>query len=122
MDVKRWEALGDGIIDATVAISHEDRLPAARRKDAEWYAKQRKKIDAGLAAMEKDLGTGNFCQGELFTLADVSCGNALDYLDRALPNVEWRKAHPGLDRVVSKARDKGIVSKKHWPPSPDFAG
>ena len=99
IDVKRWEALGDGIIDATVAISHEDRLPAAQRKDAEWYAKQQKKIYAGLATMEKDLGARNFCHGESFTLADVACGNALGYLDRALPTVEWRKAHPGLGRV-----------------------
>src|SRR4051812_21966931 len=27
IDVKRWEALGDGIADATVAISHERRKP-----------------------------------------------------------------------------------------------
>ena len=115
IDAKRWEALGDGIVESTVSISHENRLPPAQRKDADWHARQQKKIDSGLAAMEKDLGTKNFCQGDNFTLADVACGNALAYLDRALPDVEWRKAHPGLDRHLQKlaARDS---FKKSQPP------
>ena len=29
IEVKRWEALGDGIVDATVAISHDQRRPEA---------------------------------------------------------------------------------------------
>ena len=102
IEVKRWEALGDGIMDATVAISHEDRVPAAQRKGPEWYAKQQKKIDAGLAAMEMDLGVRDFCCGESFTLADVACGTALGYLDLALPDVEWRKTCPGLRQLAER--------------------
>ncbi|MDP2706037.1 MAG: glutathione S-transferase N-terminal domain-containing protein, partial [Burkholderiales bacterium] len=45
IEVKRWEALGDGIADATVLISHDYRKPEARRESAEWYAKQRQKIE-----------------------------------------------------------------------------
>ena len=102
IDAKRWEALSDGIMDATVAISHEDRLPEAQRKDADWYAKQQKKVDGGLAQMEKDVGTKPFCKGEALTLADVACGTSLGYLDRALPKFEWRKGHPNLDRLYQK--------------------
>lgn len=99
IDVRRWEALADGIMDATVAISHEDRVPEAQRQGPEWYAKQQKKIDAGLATMENDLGTRNFCHGDSLTLADIACGTALGYLDRTLPKQDWRKSYPGLTRL-----------------------
>ncbi len=115
IDAKRWEALGDGIVEATVSISHENRMPEAQRKDADWYAKLQKKIDGGLAAMEKDLGAKNFCQGDAFTLADVACGNALGYLDRALPEFEWRKAHPNLDRMLQRLMTRDSF-KKTLPP------
>jgi glutathione S-transferase len=45
VDVKRWEALADGIADATVAISHERRKPDEKQDSPEWYQKQRLKID-----------------------------------------------------------------------------
>ena len=44
IEVRRWEALGDGIADATVAISHDAREPAAQRQPAAWYGRQRQKI------------------------------------------------------------------------------
>jgi len=98
IEVRRWEALGDGIMDATVAISHDERLPVDQRKGPEWYARQQKKIDNGLAAMQKELGSRAFCFGTALTLADVACGTALGYLDQVLPRVAWRDAFPGLQR------------------------
>ncbi len=98
IEVKRWEALGDGIMDATVAISHDERLPLEKRQPPEWYARQQKKIDAGLAAMERELGGRAFCFGAGFSLADIACGAALGYLDRVLPKFVWRPDHAGLCR------------------------
>jgi glutathione S-transferase len=102
IEVKRWEALGDGITDATVLISHDERLPELKRQTAEWYAKQQSKIDAGLATMERDLGSRQFCYGTTFTLADIACGMALGYLDRALPKFEWRKSFPALRALAER--------------------
>ncbi|HZM48014.1 MAG TPA: glutathione S-transferase N-terminal domain-containing protein [Burkholderiales bacterium] len=98
-EVKRWQALGDGVAEATVHINHEYREPKDKQRSADWFARQRAKIDRGLAVMEKDLGAGEFCFGGRFTLADIAAGFALDYLDQALPEVEWRKAHPVLQRL-----------------------
>jgi glutathione S-transferase len=98
IEVKCWEALGDGIIDATVAISHDHRLGEPKRQPPEWHARQQRKIDGGLAAMEKGLAERDFCFGAAFSLADIACGVALGYLDRALPNFDWRKSHPRLLR------------------------
>jgi glutathione S-transferase len=102
IEVKRWEALGDGIADATVAISHEYREPKDKQRSAAWYERQRLKVDRGLAVMAKDLGAREFCFGERFSLADIATVYALGYLDYALPEVEWRGAHPNLARFAER--------------------
>jgi glutathione S-transferase len=102
IEVKRWEALADGIVDATVAISHDFRVPEAKRQAPEWHARQHKKIGRGLATMERDLGHREFCYGTCFSLADIACGVALGYLDRALPTLEWRASHPALRRHAER--------------------
>lgn len=102
IEVRRWEALGDGIAEATVLVNHEYREPAEKQRAPAWFERQRAKIDRGLAAMEKDLGAGAFCFGERFTLADVAAGYALGYLDQALPDIEWRAAHPALRRLAER--------------------
>jgi glutathione S-transferase len=106
-DVKRWEALGDGITDATVLVSHD----YDKRQTADWHQRQRLKIERGLAAMEKDLGTREYCYGTSFTLADIAAGYALDYLDRALPDIEWRAKHPALTRLAARLADRESFRK-----------
>lgn len=102
IEVKRWEALGDGITEATVNINHEYREPADKQRSAGWFAKQQSKIDRGLTAMEKDLGTNDYCCCGRLTLADIAAGYALDYLDFALPEYEWRIRHPALSRLLER--------------------
>ena len=113
IEVKRWEALGDGIADATVLVSHDLREPEAQRKPAAWYAKQRQKIQRGLAAMERDLGSREFCFGDRFSLADIAAGFALGYLDFALPDTDWRRDCPNLTRLEARlaARPSFVATK-----------
>jgi glutathione S-transferase len=117
IEVKRWEALGDGIAEATVLINHEYREPREKQRDRAWFDRQRAKIDRGLAAMEKDLGASEFCFGGRFTLADIAAGYALDYLDQALPEVEWRAAHPVLQRLAQRLSARESFSKTLPPKS-----
>ena len=102
IEVLRWQALGDGIAEATVNINHERREPVEKQKDAEWMQKQRDKIDRALSVMEKDLGQGEFCFGRRFTLADIAAGYALGYLDFATSDIEWRKGHPALAKLAER--------------------
>lgn len=98
VDVKRWEALGDGVTDAIVAASHDyDKV-----QSAEWHAKQRLKITRGLAWMEQDVAGREFCYGDRFSLADIAAGYALAYLDGALPDIEWRSKHPHLAALAQR--------------------
>jgi glutathione S-transferase len=66
IEVRRWEALGDGIAEATVLINHEYREPAEKQRARAWFERQRAKIARGLATMEKDLGSSEFCFGGRF--------------------------------------------------------
>lgn len=102
IEVKRWEALGDGIAEATVAVNHEYREPKDKQRPPAWFERQRSKIDRGLATMERDLGTRQFCCGERFSLADIAVIFALGYLDYALAEVDWRKAYRNLARFAER--------------------
>lgn len=100
IEVKRWEALGDGITESTVAISHDRRKPRDRWEPPEWYEKHQVKIDRSLATMERDLGAREFCHDARFSLADIAAGYALGYIDFVLPEIDWRKDHPNLKRLA----------------------
>jgi glutathione S-transferase len=107
VDVKRWEALGDGVTDATVLVSHDyDKV-----QSADWHARQRLKITRGLAAISKELAGGEFCYGGTFSLADIAAGYALGYLDRMLPDIDWRKAHPNLAALADRLGKRESFSK-----------
>ena len=107
IEVKRWEALGDGIVDATVAISHERVKPASQQEGQAWYQKQQQKIERGLAAMTVGLRKGEYCWGQRFSLADVAAGYALGYLDQKLSDFDWRKSFLDLKQLNDRlaARD-----------------
>ena len=102
IEVRRWEALGDGIADAAVAISHNLRKPEAEREPAAWYDRQRQKIERALGVMEQDLGGRAFCYGDSYTLADIAAGFALGYLDQVLPQMDWRSSSPSLKRLAER--------------------
>jgi len=93
--VKRWEALGDGIADAGIAIFLERKRPAAAQ-DADWITRQFGKIDSGIAAAARELGQRKFCHGEFFSLADIALACGLLWLEMRLPEVTWRETYPNL--------------------------
>jgi glutathione S-transferase len=111
IEVKRWEALGDGVAEATVAISHDYRKPKDKWESPEWHQKHRLKIDRGLAAMARDLGDREHCYGSGYTLADIATCYALQYLDHALPEVEWRKLYPGLASFADRHAQRPAYAK-----------
>ena len=101
IQVRRWEALADGCMDAVVSIVYEKRRPA-EQQSAEWVARQQGKIDRALKAMSDDLGTRAGCAGEGYNLADIAVGCALGYLDLRMPDLNWRKPYPNLGKLFDK--------------------
>ena len=99
--VKCWEALADGTLDAAVTIVKELLRPTTQQSP-EWIERQYGKIDAALSAMETGLGDQNYCMGVSYTLADISIGCVLGYLDLRFAHVAWRSTHPNLARLDKK--------------------
>jgi glutathione S-transferase len=99
--VKKWEALADGVCDATSAIVLERRRPANLQSD-EWIARQRRKVDEGVAEFAREFGDRAWCYGESFSLADIATGCALGYLDLRLRELDWRDLYPNLARLAEK--------------------
>lgn len=103
-EVKTWEALADGLLDASILARLESTWPGrsdAQRSDA-WIARQMGKIDAALKAMSAGLGDKPFCSGIHLSLSDVAVGCALAYLDFRFPDVAWRQTYPNLVRLQDK--------------------
>ena len=98
--VKRWEALGDGVCDAAATALLESRRPDGE-KSPSWIERQREKMIAGVQAMSDDLGDGEWCHGNAFSLADIVTGSALGYLAFRHPDIDWR-THANLAKLYDK--------------------
>ena len=103
-EVKTWEALADGVLDAAVLARLEDTWTgrsAAERSQA-WVDRQMDKIDLSLKAMSLGLGDKTYCSGIHLSLSDVATGCALGYLDFRFPHIDWRGTHPNLTKLADK--------------------
>ena len=103
-EVRTWEALADGILDAAILARLEATWAgrtAAQRSQA-WIDRQLSRVDAALAAMASGLGDKPWCVGNHMTLADISVGCAVGYLSFRFPQIDWRGRHPNLARLFDK--------------------
>jgi len=104
VEVKTWEALADGVLDAAVAARLEATWSgrAAGERSQAWIDRQLGKIEQGLRAMSSGLGDRPYCHGIHYTLADVAVGCALGYLDFRFPAIDWRGPYPNLAKLYDK--------------------
>lgn len=115
-EVRTWEALADGLVDAAILVRIELTQRSSEQQSSAWIARQRSKIDAALEAMSRGLDDKPWCNGHVYTLADIAVGCALAYLDFRFPAIDWRSRHPNLDRLYEK-----LLARPHFaetaPPS-----
>ena len=103
-EVKTWEALADGVLDALILA----RLEAtwAGRSSGErgqaWIDRQMDKVHVALKAMSKGLGDKALCSGIHLSLADIAVGCALGYLDFRFAQIDWRSDYPNLKKLYDK--------------------
>ena len=100
-EVKTWEALADGLLDAAILVRLERTF--AGRSDGErsqaWIERQLAKVHAALRAMSLGLGEKAFCSGIHLSLSDVAVGCALGWLEFRFPEITWREEYANLARL-----------------------
>ena len=103
-EVKTWEALADGVLDASILARLEANWTGrnkAQRSQA-WIDRQLSKVHASLKAMSQGLGEKPFCAGIYLSLADIAVGCALGYLDFRFAEIDWRSTYPNLAKLHEK--------------------
>jgi glutathione S-transferase len=104
VEVRTWEALADGLLDACVIARMEATWTG--RTDAQrcqaWIDRQQVRIAATLKSISQGLGEKAYCVGTHFTLADIAVGCALGYLDFRFPENTWRTDYPNIVRLADK--------------------
>jgi glutathione S-transferase len=103
-EVKTWEALADGLLDACVLARLEATWSGRTEgeRSQAWIDRQMVKVHDALKAMSTGLADKPFCSGVHFSLSDVAVGCALGYLDLRFAQIDWRSSHPNLSRLQEK--------------------
>ncbi len=103
-EVRTWEALGDGILDAAILARLEATWSgrSAEQRSQAWIDRQLGKVHASLDAIATGLAEKPWCSGIHMTLADIAVGCALGYLAFRLPEIAWREQRPNLARLADK--------------------
>ena len=99
---RQCEVIADGLCDATVLLFFEQRRDAP---SSEWMARQRRKVEGGLRALEARAGDGFLVAGR-FGLADIAVGAALRYLDLRFSELRWHLRHPRLAALSDRLEER----------------
>ncbi len=105
IEVRTWEALADGLLDAAILARLEQTWAGrtAEQRSQAWIDRQLHKVDDVLASMSTGLADKSWCAvGNHLTLADISVGCALGYLDFRFPTLAWRARHANLAKLADK--------------------
>jgi glutathione S-transferase len=118
-EVRSWEALADGILDAAILARLEATWKGrtAEQRSQAWIDRQLSRVDSGVAAMARLLGEKTWCNGNHFSLADIATGCALGYLDFRFPQIDWRERHPNLAKLSTKLQARASFSDTAPPPA-----
>ena len=96
MQVRRWEALADGVVDAGILVRGGFQLD-----------KQVARMHRGMARLEAELGAKNWCHGERYSLADIAVGCCVGWLGFRKPgDVDWPSEYPALARHYQKLLER----------------
>jgi glutathione S-transferase len=103
-EVKTWEALADGLLDAAILARLEASWPGRKKgeRSQAWIDRQMKKIDDSLVALDQALAERSHCVGIQVSLADIAVGVAVSYLDFRFPAIDWRGQHPNLGGLYER--------------------
>jgi glutathione S-transferase len=103
-EVKTWEALADGVVDAAI-LARLERVWAHRQegeRSQAWIDYQLRKVNDGLKSMSQGLGDKPYCSGIHLSLSDIAVGCTLGWLEFRFPEIGWRSEYPNLGKLMDK--------------------
>ncbi len=103
-EVKTWEALADGVLDAAILARLEATWDGRSKSQRSlvWIDRQLARVETSVKAIAKGLAEKPFCSGIHMSLADIAVGCALGYLDFRFPQIGWRADHANLVKLQDK--------------------
>jgi glutathione S-transferase len=112
--VKRLEALGDGIADSGIYIFLEQKRDAALQPK-DMIARRVGQINASLDEVQKTVAGKQFAFGDSFSMADVSLVCAVAWLDFRLPDLKATANRPALAKYVEGLHARASVANSKPP-------
>lgn len=105
LKAKRLEVLADGVCDALILVLMERlRLPAMQ--SAQWQARQLRKVEGGLAEIDRLVAGGSFAVGQHFGLGDIAAGTVAGYMSVRFPEIDWRARHGALAALSARLEER----------------
>ena len=99
LDVRHWEAVADGTMDAVGLSMYEARFHDETKRSREWLDRQRGKVEAGFAALEEMLAGRRWCVGDATTLADIAVACHIGFITLRRPDFFPQEKYQGLARL-----------------------
>ena len=105
-EVRSWEAMDDGVLDAAVLARMEHAFAgrSAEQRSPAWVERQLNKVGAGLEAMSLGLGQKTYFAGTgvHISLADIAVGCCLAWLQFRFPDLDWATRYPNLAQLLER--------------------
>lgn len=117
LEVRRWEALADATMDAVSAILYERRFHGEAQRSEEWLGRQRGKVEAGFAALERMLDGREWCVGNEISLADVAIACHAGFITLRAPQFFPREQYPGLSALCQRVETRESMKMTALPPA-----
>lgn len=102
VQVKRIEALADGVLDAGILMRWENVQRPEGARDPAWITRQTKKLNNGVQALGRELGNRQHFIGDTLTFADLTVGVTLGWLAFRFPDHSWPIDFPGLRHLLDR--------------------
>jgi len=101
----RLQALGDGVLEASVLMRYESAVRPQPLQWSDWTAGQFAKVRGGLDTLEQE------CPGwgERFAIGEITAACVLGYLDFRFPGEAWRESRRALARWYERIAQRPSV-------------
>jgi len=104
IEVRTWEALADGVLDAAILARLEQTWPGrtAEQRSQNWIDRQLHKVQVSLAAMSTDWPTSRGVRESTCRWRTSPWVARWAYLDYRFAHIDWRAQYTNLARLAQK--------------------